>query len=66
VEVHGVYRRILQVEDCTMVGFFLYSRWEVPVDWLCTLLSKISGYHISGRWKAENIVKQGPNMEPIV
>jgi hypothetical protein len=65
VEDHGVYKRLLQIEDYAMVDSFIYSHRDIPVDRLCIFLSKMCGYHISDQWKAANIGKRGPNTAPI-
>jgi hypothetical protein len=49
---HQVYVRYLQYENVVDAGLFIYSHWNMNGDRLTELLSNMSGYHMSGRWKA--------------
>jgi hypothetical protein len=50
-EHHAMYPRELQVENCVIVGSFLYSHRDIQGKMLMELFSHLSGYHMTARWK---------------
>jgi hypothetical protein len=47
-----MYPRQLQAENCVIAGSFLYSHRDMQGKRLMELLSHLSGYHTTARWKA--------------
>jgi hypothetical protein len=50
-EHQAMYPRELQVENCVIVGSFLYSHIYMQGKRLMESLSHLSGYHMKARWK---------------
>jgi hypothetical protein len=43
-----------------LVWVYIYSYWNLEGDRLTSLLSTMSGYHMSGRWKAVSSCRRWP------
>jgi hypothetical protein len=51
-EHQAMYPKELQGENCVIVGSFLYYHRDMQGKRMMELLSHLSGYHITARWKA--------------
>jgi hypothetical protein len=51
-EQHQVYVRYIQYKEVVDTWLFIYSYWNLNGDRLTKVLSNMSGYHMSGHWKA--------------
>jgi hypothetical protein len=64
-EGQDMYRRYLQCNDHVFAGTLMHSRWNLPVDRLCLLLSKFCGYNILARFKPLDVGRRDEN-SPLI
>jgi hypothetical protein len=64
-EGQDMYQRYLQCDDHVFGGILMYSHWNIPVDRLCLLLSKLCGYNTSARFKALDVGRRDEN-SPLI
>jgi hypothetical protein len=57
-EHQAMYPRELQGENCVIVGSFLYSHRDMQGKRLMELLSHLSGYNTTARWKAISTIPE--------
>ena len=53
-EGHGMFERMLQVEETTEIGWLLYSTWQMETDVLAQAIENTINIKIGLRWKQVN------------
>jgi hypothetical protein len=53
-----MYPRELQAENCVIVGSFLFSYRDMQGKMLMEFLSRLSGYHMTARWKSISTIPE--------
>jgi hypothetical protein len=56
---HGLFYKMLQAEDCTEIGWFLYSTKEMDAGALVDEIADLVGVQIGLRWKVIDVGAKG-------